>query len=59
MKFYIDEPDLFSEPRDEPCPPLIGVTKDTQFFETREEAERECERLEKLAEICFCVFEAK
>lgn len=59
MKFYIDEPDLFSEPRNGPCRPMFGVTQDTQFFETREEAEKECERLEKLAEICFCVFESQ
>lgn len=37
--------------------PLVGPHKDTQLFDSLEAANTECERLEKVSEICFCVWE--
>lgn len=52
MKYYIDEPDIGNMD----CP-LIGPRKDTRFFDSKEEAEREAEKMEARSEICFCVWQ--
>lgn len=57
MKYYIDEPDLLGSTHPETVLPLIGVRGDTQFYDTKEEAEAEAEKLVEKSDICFCVFE--
>lgn len=52
MKYYVDEPDCgnFNAP-------LVGVTSNTKLFDSREEAEKEVERLSNTTEVAFCVWE--